>query len=81
MRYGQFVMTKVHKLNITLSEADVRLLKKHAAAENMSLSDAVSDAVRLLRQRAARKRLFEAWGGDAAASEAEMEAIRKEWRG
>jgi len=74
---------KTVKVSVSLSKEDLATLRRHAKAEHQgNLSAAFAEAARLLRQRAARRRLLDELGGpaltleSAAAIDAEQEGRR-----
>lgn len=77
-------MTKLQKLNITLTAAQMRLLKRRARRlgdePEAVLGQAIGEALEALERREAQEKLMASWGDEVKVSAAQAKEIRKLWR-
>jgi hypothetical protein len=74
-------MSGAQKVSISVATRDLAWLRRRAKTRGGNLSAVFAEATLLLRQREARERLLDRFGKDAVVTEAEAEALRREWRG
>jgi hypothetical protein len=70
------------KISISLDRSDLSIVRKRATRlHGGNLSAVIAEGVRLVREEEGREALVEWLGDAAAATPAERESIRADWRG